>query len=192
MINPKRDIRRDLKSKILSLSSNDKEAKQQKIFSLLSPLIHSLTFQGLLSNEFSVGLFAPLSDEVNCIDFKEWKVISFPSFEKEEMTFKRCSFQELKESTEFGVNLLCPSNDALDISPDLLIVPGLGFTKNGERLGRGKGFYDRYLANYKGITISLVFEEQLLEALPVEEHDIAVDYVVSEKSVWKQGNAIEL
>ena len=192
MINPKRDIRRDLKSKILSLSSNDKEAKQQKIFSLLSPLIHSLTFQGLLSNEFSVGLFAPLSDEVNCIDFKEWKVISFPSFEKEEMTFKRCSFHELKESTEFGVKLLCPSNDALDISPDLLIVPGLGFTKNGERLGRGKGFYDRYLANYKGITISLVFEEQLLEALPVEEHDIAVDYVVSEKSVWKQGNAIEL
>lgn len=189
----KQDIRKALKEKLNSLSPEKKEIKQQKIFSRLSPLIHSLTFLDLLSNEFCAGLFAPLADEVNCVDFKEWKIISFPSFSTEDsMTFKKCSYEDLKKSDEFGVKLLCPPQASEDVVPELLIVPGLGFTKSGERLGRGKGFYDRFLENYQGIKIALVFEEQLLEELPVEEHDINVDYVVSEKGVWKQGEALKL
>ncbi|MCP4912684.1 MAG: 5-formyltetrahydrofolate cyclo-ligase [Oligoflexia bacterium] len=189
----KQDIRKALKEKLHAISPEKKEIKQQKIFSRLSPLIHSLNFRYLLSNEFCAGLFAPLADEVNCVEYKEWKVISFPSFSSNDsMTFKKCSFEDLKESDEFGVKLLCPPSELEDVVPELLVVPGLGFTKNGERLGRGKGFYDRFLESYQGIKIALVFEEQILEKLPVEEHDVNVDYVVSEKGVWKQGEALKL
>lgn len=63
----------------------------------------------------------------------------------------------------------------------LFLVPGRGFTKNGNRIGRGKGFYDRYLQSLKSnpeITLAGVcFSFQLLEELPVDENDIPMDCV---------------
>ena len=66
--------------------------------------------------------------------------------------------------------------------PDVIIVPGLGFTPNGARLGRGSGWYDRYLAGRRqdAVTIGVCFTEQLTDDLPVEEHDRAVDVVVTD------------
>ncbi|KER21782.1 hypothetical protein T265_09967 [Opisthorchis viverrini] len=72
---------------------------------------------------------------------------------------------------------------------DLLIVPGLAFTRLGDRLGRGGGYYDRYLSWYRiksrsshlhyPVLLSLTFEEQIVDELPVEPHDIKVDCVIS-------------
>lgn len=61
----------------------------------------------------------------------------------------------------------------------LFLVPGRGFTKDGNRIGRGKGFYDRYLKKLKSnpkITLAGVcFSFQLLEELPLEENDVSMD-----------------
>ncbi|WP_409251359.1 5-formyltetrahydrofolate cyclo-ligase [Bacillus sp. SCS-153A] len=73
--------------------------------------------------------------------------------------------------------------DSADI--DLVIVPGLAFMKNGYRLGFGGGYYDRFLEHYHGRTLSLAFQEQLIEAVPVEEYDIPVAAIVSEGVVMK-------
>ena len=62
---------------------------------------------------------------------------------------------------------------------DLLIVPGVGFTEGGERLGYGGGFYDRFLAREPHPTIALFYDFQLLPDLPVQAHDIPVDAVLS-------------
>ncbi len=66
---------------------------------------------------------------------------------------------------------------------DLTIVPGLVFDKEGYRLGFGGGFYDVFLKDYQGFSIGLTFEDQLVEKLPQEEWDIAVNKVVTEKQV---------
>lgn len=68
---------------------------------------------------------------------------------------------------------------------DLVIVPGIGFDLQGNRLGRGRGFYDRFLANpeFSGITCALAFEEQVVEKIPTDAHDIQVDMVVTSQSV---------
>lgn len=66
---------------------------------------------------------------------------------------------------------------------DLLIVPGLAFTRNGERLGFGGGYYDRYLQEYPGSTLSLAFTEQLIPALPIEQFDIPVAKIITEQEV---------
>lgn len=63
---------------------------------------------------------------------------------------------------------------------DLQLVPGVVFSEKGFRIGFGGGYYDRYLEGYKGETISLAFEVQLIEAVPIEPHDIPVDWIITE------------
>ena len=64
---------------------------------------------------------------------------------------------------------------------DVVIVPGLGFTRDGRRLGHGGGHYDRFLVRLSphARTIGVCFAEQLLDDLPTEPHDIRVHHVVS-------------
>jgi len=63
---------------------------------------------------------------------------------------------------------------------DLIIVPGVAFDKDNNRLGRGAGFYDRILKRLNSkITIGLAFDFQILNAIPVEPHDIRMDLVIS-------------
>lgn len=57
---------------------------------------------------------------------------------------------------------------------DLIIVPGLVFDEQGFRIGFGGGYYDRYLQDFKGNTISLLMKEQLCKQVPREEYDIPV------------------
>lgn len=63
---------------------------------------------------------------------------------------------------------------------DLLIVPGVVFSKQGFRIGFGGGYYDRFLANYGGITRSLAFDCQIAESIPVESHDLPVQGIYTE------------
>ena len=66
---------------------------------------------------------------------------------------------------------------------DVVIVPGVVFDRRGGRIGFGAGFYDRLLAglSYKSTKIALAFELQVVENVPSQSHDIAVDYVVAER-----------
>jgi 5-formyltetrahydrofolate cyclo-ligase len=66
---------------------------------------------------------------------------------------------------------------------DLAIVPLLAFDRRGHRLGYGKGFYDRLLAIDPATTIGVGFAAQEIGALPAEMHDIALDWVVTEREV---------
>ncbi|WP_423407401.1 5-formyltetrahydrofolate cyclo-ligase [Heyndrickxia sp. MSNUG] len=70
---------------------------------------------------------------------------------------------------------------------DLVIVPGLAFSKTGYRLGFGGGYYDRFLANYQGNSLSLAFESQIVSGIPIESHDIPVSKIISNVEVIKVG-----
>jgi 5-formyltetrahydrofolate cyclo-ligase len=62
---------------------------------------------------------------------------------------------------------------------DLALVPGLGFDARGRRLGRGKGFYDRILAQVAGLKWGVAWDEQIVDEVPVESHDVILDCVVT-------------
>lgn len=67
---------------------------------------------------------------------------------------------------------------------DVVITPGLGFTAKGDRLGMGRGYYDRWFAGHAyGLSIAICFECQLVRALPVSATDIPVDLIVTEERV---------
>jgi 5-formyltetrahydrofolate cyclo-ligase len=74
---------------------------------------------------------------------------------------------------------------------DLVIVPALAFDTSGNRLGRGGGFYDRYLARLRRatVTIGLAFDVQITEDLPIDGHDIRVDIVVTDRRMTRTGRS---
>ena len=81
----------------------------------------------------------------------------------------------------------CPvvERDAMD----LILVPNLCCDRQGYRLGHGAGYYDRYLAGYSGMTVSLCPDAWLQEELPRDEFDIPVRLVLSETGQWRAAEA---
>lgn len=88
-----------------------------------------------------------------------------------------CSVSHLSDLHQGPFSLLEPKGDSIipltDI--DLVLLPALAFDRFGYRLGYGKGFYDRLLAQSTVATLGVGFCEQLVERLPKEKHDIALD-----------------
>ena len=83
--------------------------------------------------------------------------------------------------------MLEPGPDCPLIPPDqidLVLVPGLAFDRSGGRLGRGGGYYDRWLAGFSGITAALCRDGLLMEAIPRLPHDLGVDLVITETSLY--------
>ena len=67
-----------------------------------------------------------------------------------------------------------------DFALDLVVVPGLAFDRNGWRIGFGAGLYDRFLSGLDAPSVALAFSLQILDSLPVEPHDVPVDWIVTE------------
>ena len=87
-------------------------------------------------------------------------------------------YSGLLEPIESKTNLVEPS----DI--DLLIVPGIAFDSEGFRMGFGGGYYDRFLQSFKGNTVSLAFQEQIVSDLPKEDHDIPVEKIITDEAIF--------
>jgi len=71
-----------------------------------------------------------------------------------------------------------PATGCIEIPPDdldLVLVPGVAFDLHGNRLGRGKGFYDRLLQNFRGTKCGIAFDEQIVEKIPAEKTDVRMD-----------------
>ena len=62
----------------------------------------------------------------------------------------------------------------------LCLVPGLAFTRDGFRLGFGKGFYDRFLPRFPGISVGLCYEGFVESSLPIDDYDLSVDFLLTE------------
>ncbi|MCE5300260.1 MAG: 5-formyltetrahydrofolate cyclo-ligase [Spirochaetia bacterium] len=70
---------------------------------------------------------------------------------------------------------------------DLIIVPGIAFDRNGNRIGFGKGYFDKFMAKVPKTTVkvALAFSAQMVKAIPSQIHDVGVDYIVTEKGIIK-------
>jgi len=122
--------------------------------------------------------FSPLASE------PEWlaggggeKTLAFPRMENGALHFISGG---ILETGAFGVRE--PVGGGPAPGPDLVLVPGMAFDAAGFRLGRGGGFYDRWLAAHPGVrTLGLCFHCQLLGKIPVESHDVKMDAVLTEE-----------
>lgn len=130
-----------------------------------------------------VACYCSLMDEV-CLDeiiYHAWekgKVVVVPKVIGDSMNFYEIkSMDELKISS-FGIrepnhNFIFDKNKI-----DLFLVPGVAFDMKGKRMGFGKGYYDRYLADLDAYKIGICFSEQLDENIPVDNYDITMDEII--------------
>lgn len=172
----KKELRRVVRERLSSVADSEREARSELLCkSLLNTL---LEYEGGV-----VALYSPLPDEVQV-----WPLITaislsctvvLPRVEGDTMRF----FTYSEHSMEKGAyGILEPVNGRC-VAPseiDAIVVPGVAFTEEGARMGRGKGYYDKYMSQpgFRAVKIGLCFKEQLLGSLPVEEHDVSVHRVV--------------
>jgi len=175
----KKNTRKQLLDKLKQLAGEPAKKDQQEE-SILQQLFSSKEWQ----QANVIATTYPMAHEFDTTKlmkqaFKENKKIVIPkTAPKGQMDFFEYTMQTPLELTSFGVYEPITENMVLKEEIDLMIVPGVGFTKQGKRIGYGGGFYDRYLTGFRGRTISLAFEEQLMEDLEIEPHDKLVDKII--------------
>jgi 5-formyltetrahydrofolate cyclo-ligase len=182
----KSDLRRQALSRLKDLSRADYERHSRKIAAKL--IDHSA-----LAAARHVAVFDPLPSEPDITSFiahlhssPAGFIVCYPRCHQEELRFHQVSGNDQLAPVpgrKFREPLAasCPEIDPAHI--DLIIVPGLAFARDGSaRLGRGGGFYDRFLdrPTCRAATIAACFSCQLREDIPVETHDIPVQFVVTE------------
>lgn len=181
----KADLRKNLKSRLASLSDQDYLELSLKVSVQLKNLLND---HFVIQQHLVIGVFAPIEKEPKWfLDMEEGleKLTAYPSYAEDKMVFRLAQRSELEINQDFGVGILGPKLSAKEVSPKIIIVPGLGFTKDGVRLGRGKGFYDRYLEDSSVIKIGIGFQMQIIEHIPTEPHDVRMDFVVTDQKIFK-------
>ncbi len=140
-------------------------------------------------NAKNIFIYIGFGSEINTKEyikefFKEGKTVLVPRTEiksRKMEAIKITSLDNLKES-KYGI--LEPSLNEKPFNEDeidLIIIPGVAFDLNGNRLGYGGGFYDRFLSRTKAYKIALCYDFQLLNKIETEEHDIPTDLIITEK-----------
>jgi 5-formyltetrahydrofolate cyclo-ligase len=136
----------------------------------------------------SVLFYAPMPAELDVWPLVQaaldaGKVVGLPRFAPALEEYVACGISDPKADIgpgHFGIfepKAHCAGNELSRV--DLILVPGLAFDLDGRRLGRGKGFYDQLLAGLPGFTCGVTFDEQVVEEVPVESHDIQLDCVLT-------------
>ena len=156
-----------------------------------SPFVDLIKFK-VKKNLFNLALYYPSSFEINVLKILELNFISkknllLPIIEKNNLM----NFFPWKKNDTLLVNkygMLEPIKSKQNI-PDIMLVPLLAFDKDKYRLGYGKGFYDRYLNRYLKkfkniITIGVAFSFQKYHKLPVNNKDVKLNYILTEKGIY--------
>ncbi len=172
----KESIRKDILVKLRSLT-NDQILSYS--FSITKQLIKFLQKYPHLIGQVGAG-YLPLSSEVAPNYQELWKKVpldmGFPVLIEGEMKFG------LTQGLPRGKVWLEQPYSL--VSPAWVLVPGLGFDFSGARLGRGKGYFDKYLSKYKTLRIGIAWSEQLITKIPVEQHDCSMDFIITEEFCW--------
>ena len=124
--------------------------------------------------------FSPLPVEPDWLgcDWPPDKTLAFPRICGHEMAFFTASSPAQLLTGTHGI--LEPQGHTPAPPPDLILVPGLAFDPTGARLGRNRGYYDRFLAQTLAKTLGLAFAFQIVPHVPMEPHDIHLGNILTE------------
>lgn len=134
-----------------------------------------------------VAIYNSMKDEVDTSylikeAIKE-KIILLPKVTGNKIVFIKINKGTEYLKSDFGV--LEPIGDIYNDIIDLIIVPGLGFDNKLNRLGFGMGYYDKFLSQEDIYKIGLCFDEQIVDSIPTESHDIKMDMIITKNRVYK-------
>ena len=165
-----------IQNKILSITNDNKIIKKKK-----------------KNTTNTLSLYYPSNYEVNVLNFflliKKIKIKTLLPITKPNNQMRFVEWQNLDPLRVNGFGMLEPCLTSKPLVPDFMLVPLLAFDGNNNRLGYGKGFYDKFLNKYikknKITTIGVAFSFQKYNKLPVSNLNIKLDYILTEKKIKK-------
>lgn len=162
-----------------------KQYTDEELKTLSSIIMKKLEDNVILKCAKTVLLYYSLPDEVYTHDFVEQlskdKTVLLPVVNGDELELKVYTGKKCMQKGDFNISE--PQGEIFDnlISIDAAVIPGVSFDKHGNRLGRGKGYYDRFLKKLNTFKIGICFDFQLSDEIPHNEYDIAMDEIWTEK-----------
>lgn len=181
----KQDIRKIIKRKREEL---DRDIKKELDLRIMNNFFNS----NYVNNSNVIFIYVNMESEINTVDIinklldmgKRVAVPKVLSKNKEMVALEIKSLSDLNESGAFGI--LEPDMSKKDVGNevDLIILPGLAFDRRGFRVGYGGGFYDKFLEKYDKVQrISLCYNFQIIENIPEEDFDEAIDVIITEDKI---------
>lgn len=175
----KQEIRDYIKRQKALLSSKEKSSAAQAVYNKLSALRQ-------ISDSSKILLYHSLPDELST------QLIIKKLYDEKELYLPRVNGVNLEilpytpSSLKTGsFNIKEPAgNNIINIADiNLVVVPGVAFDLHGNRIGRGKGFYDRLLNDTSAIKIGICYDCQIINYIPNEPHDIKMNIIISDKRI---------
>ncbi|HCC51560.1 MAG TPA: 5-formyltetrahydrofolate cyclo-ligase [Porphyromonadaceae bacterium] len=180
MINEKELVRKEINRLKQSLSDETAACFSQKI---CRRLIQTKAFQ----EANCIALYHSIKGEVETVSLiEEWyqkKKIALPVISGKDLRFYSYTGKEDTTTGVFGIREPIRSEEITTEKIDLFIVPGIAFDRNLNRMGRGKGYYDRFLSETEKPIIGLCFGFRLIEHIPTEKHDKKMTMILTEDTI---------
>ncbi|MFH2106656.1 MAG: 5-formyltetrahydrofolate cyclo-ligase [Candidatus Micrarchaeota archaeon] len=181
-------LKSDLRKQIVS---KKKELGQKQIDGMSSLITKCLIANPEIQKAKTIAFYLSKKDEVQTksaieILMKQQKQIFVPIVDGEHIRLVEfVSFDDLHIG-KFGVPEPKTKKPA-EKNPEVMVIPGIAFDKNCNRLGYGKGYYDRLLKKFKLYKIGICFDFQVVDSVPVKDHDEKMDIVITDsRSMCKE------
>lgn len=178
----KNQIREEIKEKRRTLSEINRERKSHQIFEKFISLPEIKEAKNIL-------VYVSYGEEVvTHFMIKRLlqtdKVLYTPKVDGDNIIACRLDHWE---DLEFGTFGILEPKEVIEIKHpselDLIMVPGVAFTEKGDRMGLGKGFYDRFLDKCPATKVGLAYDEQIINELPIEDHDVPMDIIITDSTI---------
>jgi 5-formyltetrahydrofolate cyclo-ligase len=175
------DGKKELRNKMIILRKNilNKETKSERIVNKIMKL-------DVYQKASVIAIYKSMKNEVNMDllikhSLNNGKIVLLPRVVGNDIIFFKYYFDDFLEKSNFNVlEPIFNKKTIYDKEIHLAVVPGLAFDKENNRLGYGKGFYDRFLANKAICKIGVCFKEQLMDNIPTSSNDIKMDLILTD------------
>jgi len=136
----------------------------------------------------AVLFYAPIRNELDiwpavAVAMQEGKLVCLPRFDDSIQTYIACRVEDPQadlQAGRYGVREPRQGCEAVALNRlDFALVPGVAFDLHGRRLGQGRGYYDRLLAEMSGNRCGVAYDEQIVRAVPVQPHDSYVNCILT-------------
>ena len=182
-----KDVKQELRNIVLSSLKTlniDKKLADSKL--LHKNLIYLLKTNKLIHKK--IGVFSPLDDEIDPI-FDRERLYAFPKMDAKLLNFFESYSNDLEIKKAYGREFKEPKVLERCTDPEVVIVPGLAFSPKGKRLGRGKGYYDKYFRSVQRdiVKIGVCFDEQIFDEdqIQMSSLDAFMDFVVTPSKIYQ-------
>lgn len=165
-----------------------KSYQQNELKEMSEMVLCNLEQMELFKKARTVFAYHSLPKEVSTIEFlrkwKDKKDIYLPVVQGNDISFRKYISEDKLIKSNYGIYEPEGKNIEIErLTADLIIIPGVAFDFKKNRMGYGKGFYDRFLKKIKTIKIGVCFNFQIINDIPVNMEDVNMDYIVTDEGI---------